>query len=127
MRPSRKGASALEFALCLPVVITLLTGILDWGSYLSAMHEAQSAAREGARLGAATRQDEDPVGRAEARAAARLLEVGITGAGVATLSGLSPDQVITVDVSAVYTPYVGLVPVPATVNGGMTMRMEDQP
>ncbi len=127
MRRSRRGASAIEFALCLPVVVALLTGILDWGAYLSAMHEAQSAAREGVRLGAATDQDEDPVTLAENRVADRLAEAGVKGSGVATLSGLSPDQVMTVTVSGSYSPFVGLVPVPSTVNGAMTMRMEDQP
>jgi hypothetical protein len=57
-----KGASAVEFAIILPVLIMLVFGIIQFGvaynKYISLTH----AAREGARLAAVGDYEEDPAG-----------------------------------------------------------------
>jgi len=57
-----KGASAVEFAIILPVLIMLVLGIVQFGvaynKYISLTH----AAREGARLAAVGAYEEDPSG-----------------------------------------------------------------
>ena len=44
----RRGASAVEAALVLPVVIVFLFGILEYGRYLMTLQTLTNAAREGA-------------------------------------------------------------------------------
>jgi len=44
----RRGATAVETALVLPLVIVFLFGILEYGRYLMTLQVLQNAAREGA-------------------------------------------------------------------------------
>lgn len=48
----QRGASAVEFAIVLPVIALLLFGIIDFGVVLNNQNTVRAAAREGARLGA---------------------------------------------------------------------------
>lgn len=52
----RRGASAIEFAMCMPFVFTLLGGLVDGGLHLATMHAVSRAARDGARLGSTTNE-----------------------------------------------------------------------
>jgi len=45
----RRGASAVEFAMLLPVFLTLVFGIVVFGSYLAVVHGLQQLAAEAAR------------------------------------------------------------------------------
>jgi hypothetical protein len=47
---SDRGASAVEFALLLPVLLLLIFGIIDFGRILTAEIQLSQAAREGVRL-----------------------------------------------------------------------------
>jgi Flp pilus assembly protein TadG len=47
--PHRRGAALVEAALVLPVVITFLFGILEYGRYVMMLQLLTNAAREGAR------------------------------------------------------------------------------
>lgn len=49
LRRTDSGAAAVEFGLVLPLLITLLFGILQFGWYFFVANNASSAAREGAR------------------------------------------------------------------------------
>ena len=58
-RPSRsdlkdrdRGAAAVEFAICLPLLLLLVFGIIDFGRALNAQLSLTQAAREGVRLAA---------------------------------------------------------------------------
>lgn len=53
-RRSRRGASAVEFALSLPILITVLMGVIALSSYISQLHAVTRAARDGARVGSVT-------------------------------------------------------------------------
>lgn len=46
---ARSGASAVEFALILPVLLALVFGIVVFGSYLAVVHGVQQLAAEAAR------------------------------------------------------------------------------
>ncbi|HVL89471.1 MAG TPA: TadE family protein [Actinomycetota bacterium] len=48
----QRGASAVEFAIVLPVIALMLFGIIDFGVVLNNQNTVRAAAREGARLGA---------------------------------------------------------------------------
>jgi Flp pilus assembly protein TadG len=45
------GAAAVEFALVLPLLLTIVLGTIDWGWYFFVREVATNAAREGARAG----------------------------------------------------------------------------
>jgi Flp pilus assembly protein TadG len=45
-----RGAAAVEFALCLPILLLLVFGIIDFGRALNAQISLTQAAREGVRL-----------------------------------------------------------------------------
>ena len=45
----RRGASAVEFAMLLPLFLTLVFGIVVFGSYLAVVHGVQQLAAEAAR------------------------------------------------------------------------------
>ncbi len=47
------GAQLLEFALALPLLLVLLTGVLDFATAYNTKQKLNNAAREGARLGVA--------------------------------------------------------------------------
>ena len=50
----RKGASAAEFAIVLPLLLALIFGIIDGGRFLWEMNRAQKATQYGARFAAVT-------------------------------------------------------------------------
>ncbi|MHB2211525.1 TadE/TadG family type IV pilus assembly protein [Methylobacterium sp. CM6257] len=55
MRPRRKfnedtsGSSAVEFALLLPILVTIIFGIIEFGLIIYTLNTAQSAARDATR------------------------------------------------------------------------------
>lgn len=58
---SESGAAAVEFALVILVLITLIIGIIDMGRLVAAYAGASSAAREAARYGSAVGSGGGPV------------------------------------------------------------------
>ena len=92
-----RGATAVEFALLLPVLLLLLFGIIDFGRALNAQITLTQAAREGARL-AALGQSSSTVQTRTQAAATGLSPVTVTvttscpvnaGAGVDAVVSLS--------------------------------------
>jgi Flp pilus assembly protein TadG len=50
-RDRQRGAAAVEFALVLPLLLTLVLGSIDWGWFFFIDQLVTNAAREGARAG----------------------------------------------------------------------------
>jgi Flp pilus assembly protein TadG len=50
IRPSERGAAAVEFALILPVFVLLIMGMLEFSRAYNAQISISNAAREGARV-----------------------------------------------------------------------------
>jgi Flp pilus assembly protein TadG len=50
-RDPQRGAAAVEFALVLPLLLTLVLGSIDWGWFFFIDQLVTNAAREGARAG----------------------------------------------------------------------------
>src|ERR1700748_695204 len=55
----RRGASAVEFAMLLPLFLTLVFGIVVFGSYLAVIHGVQQLAAEAARSSVAGMSDSE--------------------------------------------------------------------
>jgi len=70
-RTSERGAAAVEFAIVVPVLVTLLLGIMEFSRVYNAQSELSAAAREGVRVLAVTGN------QASARSAARNVAVSL--------------------------------------------------
>lgn len=123
----RRGANAIEFALILPVLLAILSGIVDYGWIYMIRTAATSAARAGARVGALTPQAQGPdVGAADAADDAWTgMGVPITPTIVAFRSGTPQLMVVRIQVNA-FTLF-GLVGGPSSIEVTATQQMEDQP
>ncbi len=55
LQPSRQGGAALEFAIVLPVLMTLALGVVDYGRIFATSITLRNAARIGAEQGATHR------------------------------------------------------------------------
>ena len=130
----RRGASALEFALTLPIVMVVLTGILEYGWYLFQLSNVVHALRDGTRIGVTVPLEDDvgPIARAESHARSVLDGLGVPctdGGGCvvqATIAAAGEIQAMTVAIEVDYTPIVGLLPTPSLLRGDFTMMMQEQ-
>lgn len=133
-RRSRRGSQAVEFALVLPVLLTLTAGIVDYGWYYSTELTVIHAVREGARAGAAADQGDDACSIARVATVEALQASGFTTASPSNVDVEVVDaptigtggRTITVTVSMPYNELWGLVTTPTNMIAAMTMRMEDE-
>ena len=127
---SRRGAEALEFALTLPILLVLVSGVVDFGWYYYQQARLHEAVRFGARAGSVTLQNRDPLGTATAAATEQLQSAGVPFDATLTstfLVDLTGDQVIRVHAEAIYVGLWNLVGAPYQLTSTVAMRMEDQP
>jgi Flp pilus assembly protein TadG len=126
----RRGAQAIEFALLLPVLMAVTSGIVDYGWYYSQELSVISAVREGARAAAVV----DPTlttycSAADARLRSSLVAAGLDGTAATITtktSGTAPDQLITITANVKFSKLLGLVPAPTALKSSVTMRLENQ-
>ncbi len=86
---SRRGATAVEFALTLPVILLLIVGTVDVTRWTSTCHRLARSVHDGARVGTATLTDNpaaDPQPILDATQSAVIES--------ATLAGFDPDQIV---------------------------------
>jgi len=57
LKKSDGGASLVEFAVAMPLLLILVLGIIEFGFVLAQMNEVRHGAREGARYAAVSRPD----------------------------------------------------------------------
>jgi Flp pilus assembly protein TadG len=102
-RKRQSGAAAVEFALVLPVLLTLVLGAIDWGWYFFIEQTVTNCAREGARAGTLlppppTSTTAQAASAAQAAGLAFLSRVHFTPQGVAasytTVGGSDAIQVV---------------------------------
>ena len=130
----RRGSSAIEFALTLPIIVAVLAGILEYGWYLFQLSNVVHALRDGTRIGV-TVPASDETGtesRAEAHARAVMDGLGVPctdGGGctvVATAIPAGDIQTLRMAIEVDYTPIVDLLPTPSQLRGTFTMMMQEQ-
>ena len=130
----RRGASALEFALTLPVVMVVLAGILEYGWYLFQLSNVVHALRDGTRIGVTVPLAEatSPTTRAEEHARAIMNGLGVpcdAGDGCTVSAVILPNgdfDVLQLTIEVDYTPIVDLLPSPGQLQGSFTMMMQEQ-
>lgn len=124
---TRRASITVELALALPIVLVLLTGVIEWGWLLAREVELVQVAREAAHHAALTAPEDDPVAAAEQRATADLLAAGFDPELVdvqATILDSDVGEVIEVNVSTDYEALLGLLPVPPRLAAETTMLLE---
>ena len=125
----RRGGTAVEQALVLPVLIVMLMAGFEYGWTFFRLHQVESFARQAGRIAAATPVDDDP-----ASVFADEFEALMTGGGLgtqgldvdATVDGDSPERTLEVTVTLEWGGLTGLIPVPANLNVDYSTWREDQ-
>lgn len=131
------GVAAVEFALILPVLWTLIMAILDWSYYFYLCETAVNAAREGARVGVIQATEGLAASEGVSTATNYLGAAGITvGSGVnqATVEATepsfgTPNMTVTVAIPT-FTSLTGFLAPPLIPTGmsyASTMRWEMVP
>ena len=146
-----RGAAAVEFALCVPVLIFLIFGAIEFGLYVQSLTMTENAAREGVRLGSLVGSTGITAVQVKAQVKAAALNafgtVGITNQD-AQVTCTKPDgsscdstlgaassagSTIKVTVTATFTGVTGMVQgsctawlpcVPSTLTASSYMRIE---
>ena len=131
-RTRRRGAAIVEFAVILPLLITLLFGIIEFGHLFHVRLTTQQAAREGCRL-AVLQSTSKPYSATGGVVMSRMTEI-------LNASGLSMDQVsvqiaedspsdpmVTITITVPYdevalTGFLG--PIATELSGSCSMRKE---
>ncbi len=128
IRGPRKGASAIEFALTVPFLFAVFSGIMEYGMVFFNQVGVINAVRDGARI-AVSADDTEAVSIAEARALEVLDEFGLTcdtGCSVAAVLGTAAGgyDTLTVTAEVPYEVLFGLIPTPDNLTGSIVMRYE---
>lgn len=124
----RRGAAAIEFALTLPILVTLAAGVADYGVYLTQAMNVQDAVREAGRAGVGA--GDAAVATATTRVNQSLSWDGIstTGGTVSVTSAYSTtlqgDQLV-IYVDLPFQPVVGLVPTPDRLRSRLTLLIPE--
>jgi Flp pilus assembly protein TadG len=131
-RNRQHGAAAVEFALVLPIFLTLVMGAIDWGWYFFIDQVVTNCAREGARAGTVlapppTSTAAQATAAAEAAGNAFLQRANFTPQGVrATLTTVGGNDAIQVTVSYPAGSLTGLLSnlMPANARATAVMRWQ---
>jgi len=128
-RRHRRGTAAVEFALTLPVILSILGGAIEFGWYFHESMHMVNAVRQGARSASMTSDDSGPE-----TVGIRVAEDVWTASGLpgdpvcnGVREGMAslPGEVITITCSVRYTPMMGnLIPIPAEVVKFATFQMD---
>ena len=130
---NERGAAAVEFALLLPVLLTILYGIIEFGMIMYGREVVTNASREGARAGIIQVSPKPTSGQITAIATNYLTGTGINPSQVTvTVTGAGGASPTMLTVTATYNypwlvPYIPAVlglpsPLPTTMS--TTMRNE---
>lgn len=131
----RRGASAIEFAMALPLLVYVAMGTLEYSWFLYQRTQVVHAVREGVRLAAVSEVGDSPAPDtlASARTADVLDERGFASGDITIVTSyldLTGDGAATADTlnlvaTVVYQPIAGgLVPTPASMTVSMSMMLQ---
>jgi hypothetical protein len=142
---SRRGASAIEFAMWLPILLMFISAVVDWGVYMTTRVTVARAVMEGTRFGAAVFEPTTvPAGsqivpRARSRTVKLLQDMGITCAPPGCSINVTycdtgqggpcqnpPFDGLVVEVTVPYRPFFDFVPTPDLIDEKFLMAVENQ-
>lgn len=119
----RRGAALIEFALVLPILLTMLMGIVSFGEYFLTAHLVQQAANDAARAALAGMSATERKGIAVDTAKRMIDSTGILRSSRGQVDAVEVDNMITVSIryDATSDPLLNLPFVP-TPGHTMTAR-----
>lgn len=129
----KRGVSAVEVALLMPLVLIVLFALLEYGWMFLKAHQIQAAARHGARVGAVEAASSADITAAVAQI---MTDAGLGGSGYVVT--IAPSEaasapvgtIVSVTVSVPYTniELIGMpfLPAPADLAGATSMAKEGQ-
>jgi Flp pilus assembly protein TadG len=124
---NRRGQSMVEAAFILPIIILILTGIIDFGLLLNNYLVIVNASREGARFAAVGYSDNE-IGAIIDNATVSLDQAKLTTTIYPSESVRKKGEEVTVTVqyeNSLFTPVISsLVPNPVQIKGRTVMRIE---
>ncbi len=137
LRRTRGASAAIEFALLLPVVISLFGSIIDISLFVTRAHVIQRVARDAARVGSATLEagtSHTGIGittASTAQATTALLQAGLPCTAGCTVTSewrtISGTKVIFVSVRYRYDALMGILPLlPNQIRADFTMMTQQQ-
>jgi len=137
LRRTRGASAAIEFALLLPVVISLFGSIIDISLFVTRAHVIQRVARDAARVGSATLEagtSHTGIGittASTAQATSALLQAGLPCTAGCTVTSewrtISGTRVIFVSVRYPYNALMGILPLlPPEIRADFTMMTQQQ-
>jgi len=101
-RDDRRGAIAVEFALISPLLILMLSGIVNYGSYFWTSHALQQMANDAARVAISGATEAERAQLAQALFVQELADYELTLTGTPELRVSENDRTLTVHVR--FTP-----------------------
>ena len=130
LRPGRKGTAMLEFALCTPILLTLFSGVVDYGWYFQQRAVLIDALRDGTRIGVSASSGEDPALLAEISARQAMMNAGFSDTSRITftseLVSVNGDWCVELTLFVPFEPVAGLIPSPDRMEVTRTMMLERQ-
>ena len=130
----RRAAAAVEFALTLPILMVLLSSILDYGWYFWRRSALTMITADAVRLGVAIPRSSTPGPEtmAEIYAQTMMMDAGVPCPGPDCVMQTTREShggysFLRLQTTLQYEPLVGMVPTPDTVRAFSTMMLEDQP
>lgn len=113
MRSRRRGANAIEFALILPVLVALMSGVVDYGYMFAVRYVAGAAVEEAARVGSQIVHPEDPTPFALTAAQRSWDKFGLHGRPTFSVTYEGSPELVIVRADVAPISLVGLVPIGA--------------
>jgi Flp pilus assembly protein TadG len=125
---SEAGAALVEFAVILPILALLLTGVIDFGRYMYDGILAANAARAGAQYGAQTLFTAASDAGMENAALADAQNLPGLTATATHFTGTNGATYVQVNTTGSFTPWIHYpgLPTSVTVSGSAIMRVEAQ-
>ena len=131
----RRGATAIEFALTLPLFVGLVAAIFEYGWMFYMRSTVIHAVRDGCRAGAVIPWNESPSPNEVAQARMTDFLAGYSidcrgdteRCGIAiTSEGESPYETMNCELTIAYEPMIGVLPVPERLGAGSVVMYEIQ-
>ena len=113
-RRQRRGSAALEFGFWFPLLMVMLSGIIDLSWYMSLRENVAGAARDGARSGAAAGGDVvagEAVGQQVLDGVGYSCPSAMSGSVDGVTIGGEGFSRIEMSASCTFTPLIGLLPI----------------
>lgn len=129
MVKNRRGSQAVEFALIMPVMMALMSGIVDFGWYFRQQAVVNTIVRDAARRGSVTTVVLSR-GVAESAACSQLQLAGLSSGGAtcaevsSAVSGAAPNASLRLTATVPFPRLFGLVPMPTNVSSSLVLRIE---